>query len=221
MDVSWHEFHVLSTDMEETVFTRRREPAKPTSRDMIIDAALTVFAEHGVQTSTLKNVADEAGVSIGRVQHHFKAKDELVAAVDDYAIDALAAKIQNPDAPPDEALMAMGRKFTDVLVETPHVLEYICRKMIEPGEVGRTIFDGMFAISEAQRVQFTERGQTRENLDPVWGALLPLILRAGTILLRDHIERFIDGQFLEPDQLRRWDEAVTALIRHGQLRPGV
>jgi len=223
MNVSWHEFHVLSTGMEETVFTRRREPAKPTSREMIIDAALTVFAERGIQASTLKNVADEAGpgVSIGRVQHHFKTKDELVAAVDDYAIDALADKIQNPDAPPDEALMAMGRKFTEVLVETPHVLEYICRQMIEPGEVGKTIFDGMFAISEAQRVQFTERGQTREDLDPIWGALLPLILRAGTILLRDHIERFIDGQFLEPEQLRRWDEAVTALIRHGQLRPGL
>lgn len=212
---------VLSTDMEETVFTRRREPAKPTSRDMIIHAALTVFAEHGIHASTLKNVADEAGVSVGRVQHHFKTKDELVAAVDDYAIDALADKIQKPDAPPDDALMAMGRKFTDVLVETPHVLEYICQKMIEPGEVGKTIFDGMFAISEAQGSQFIERGQTREDLDPVWGALLPLILRVGTILLRNHIERFIDGQFLQPEQLRRWDDAMTALIRHGQLRSGM
>jgi AcrR family transcriptional regulator len=201
----------------ETVFTRRREPAKPTSREMIVEAALTVFADHGL-AATLKDVAVVAGVSVGRVQHHFKTKDELVTAVDDYAIDALAAQIQSPDAPPDEALMAMGRKFTDVLVETPHVLEYICRKLIEPGEVGKTIFDGMFAISEAQRVQFTERGQTREDLDPIWGSLLPLILRAGTILLRDHIERHIPGQFLSSQQLRRWDEAVTALIRHGQLR---
>lgn len=202
----------------ETVFTRRREPVKPTSRDMIVEAALTVFADHGIRTSTLKDVADAAGVSVGRVQHHFKSKDELVAAVDDHAIDALAAQIQNPDVPADEALMAMGRKFTDMLVEAPHVLEYICLKLVEPGEVGKTIFDGMFAISEAQHQQFAERGQTREDLDPIWGSLLPLILRAGTILLRDHIERHLPDKFLDPDQLRRWDEAVTALIRHGQLR---
>lgn len=218
MRESWHEFCVLSTRME-TVFTRRREPAKPTSRDMIVEAALTVFAERGIRASTLKDVAHAAGVSVGRVQHHFKTKDELVAAVDDHAIDVLAAKIQNPDAPPVEALMAMGRKFADVLIETPHVLEYICQQMIEPSEVGKTIFDGIYQISEAQRVQFTERGQTREDLDPVWGSLLPLILRAGTIALRHHIERYIPGQFLDSDQIRRWDEAVTALIRHGQLRP--
>ncbi|MUL68282.1 hypothetical protein BOO86_27685 [Mycobacterium sp. CBMA 234] len=204
----------------ETVFTRRRRvPVKPTSREMIIEAALTVFADHGIHASTLKNVADAADVSIGRVQHHFKTKDELVAAVDDYAIDAVAARIQNPDAPPDEALMAMGQKFTDVLTESPHVLEYIVRKMMEPGEVGQTIFDGMFAISDAQRIQFTERGQTREDLDPEWGSLMPLIVRAGSIALRNHIERYIPGEFLEAGNLRRWDDAVTALIRHGQLRP--
>lgn len=204
------------------MFTRRRrEPAKPTSADIIVEAALTVFADRGIQASTLKNVADAAAVSIGHVQHHFKTKDELVAAVDDYAIDALADKIQNPDAPPDEALTAMGRKFTDVLTESPQVLEYMVRKMIEPGEVGKNIFDGMFAISDAQRVQFTEHGQTREDLDPIWGSLLPLILRVGSIALREHIERYINGEFLQPEQLRRWDEAVTALIRHGQLRTGV
>lgn len=203
----------------ESVFTRRREPAKPTSAEKIVEAALTVFADHGAHASTLKAVAEEAGVSIGRVQHHFKTKDDLVAAVDDYAIDLLAAQIQSPDAPPEEALMAMGHRFAEVLIDTPHVLEYICRQMIEEGDIGKTIFDGMLQISEAQRVQFAERGQTRDGLDPLWGALLPLILRAGTILLRDHIERYLPGRFLDPDELRRWDTAVTALIRHGQLRP--
>ncbi|MEN4446326.1 helix-turn-helix domain-containing protein [Mycobacterium sp. SM3041] len=202
----------------ETVFTRRREPAKPTSREMIIEAALTVFAERGTQAATLKNVADAAGVSVGRVQHHFKAKEDLIAAVDDHAIDALAAKIQNPDAPPEETLVAMGHRFTEVISEKPHVLEYICMQMLEPEGVGETIFDGMFAISEAQRVHFEKMGLTREDLDPEWGALLPLIVRAGTILFRKHIERHIPGAFLEPENLRRWDEAVTALIRHGQLR---
>lgn len=200
---------------------RRRETAKPTSAEAIVEAALAVFADHGIQSSTLKNVADAAGVSIGRVQHHFKTKDELVCAVDDYAIDAMAAKIQDPGAPPDEALSAMGRNLTDVLADTPHVVEYICRKMIEPGDVGKAIFDGMVAITDAQGAQFIERGQTREDLDPVWGSLLPLILRVGSILLRGHIERYLPGPLLDMDQLRRWDDAVTALIRHGQLRPGV
>lgn len=203
----------------ESVFTRRREPAKPSSAEEIVEAALTVFADHGVRSSTLRMVAQEAGVSIGRVQHHFKTKDELVAAVDDHAVDLLAAQIQNPDAPPEQALMAMGQRFTGVLIETPHVLQYICRQMVEEGDLGKTIFDGMLQISEAQRVQFAERGQTREGLDPLWGALLPLILRAGTILLRNHIERYLPGKFLEPDEIRRWDAAVTALIRQGQLRP--
>ena len=33
----------------------------------------------------------------------------------------------------------------------------------------------------------------------------------GAMLLRTHIERHLPGPLTEPDQLRRWDAAVTAL----------
>ncbi|HYR13091.1 MAG TPA: hypothetical protein VEQ67_02585, partial [Mycobacterium sp.] len=59
---------------------------------------------------------------------------------------------------------------------------------------------------------------TREDLDPQWAALNPLILRIGAIILRPHIERYLGESFTTAAQLQRWDAAVTTLIREGQVR---
>ncbi len=53
---------------------------------------------------------------------------------------------------------------------------------------------------------------------PLWGVLNPLLLRFGAIILRGHIERHLPEPLTSPTQLRRWDAAVSALLRHGQLK---
>jgi hypothetical protein len=58
----------------------------------------------------------------------------------------------------------------------------------------------------------------RPELNPTWGALNPLILVLGTLILRSHIERQLPEPLGSPDQLRTWEAAVDNLIRGGQLR---
>lgn len=48
------------------------------SRTEIIYAVLQTIAEEGISGLSMRNVAAEAGVSLGRVQHHFRSKDELL-----------------------------------------------------------------------------------------------------------------------------------------------
>ena len=47
-------------------------------RPQIIEAALKVIAEYGIENSTLDLVANEAGMSKGGVVHYFSTKDELI-----------------------------------------------------------------------------------------------------------------------------------------------
>lgn len=49
-------------------------------RQAILEAVFTIVDTEGVERISIRNVAQQAGVSIGRVQHYFPAKDDLLAA---------------------------------------------------------------------------------------------------------------------------------------------
>lgn len=73
------------------VFKRRRvrrktqrktqEERSSATRDALIRAAIDLIAERGYAATTTNLVADRAGLSRGALQHHFKSRDELIAAV--------------------------------------------------------------------------------------------------------------------------------------------
>jgi AcrR family transcriptional regulator len=69
------------------VFKRRRarrktqEERSTATRDALIRAAIDLIAERGYAATTTNLVADRAGLSRGALQHHFKSRDELIAAV--------------------------------------------------------------------------------------------------------------------------------------------
>lgn len=47
------------------------------ARDRIMEAALTVFAQRGLDGATTREIAKEAGVSSALIHHHFKDKESL------------------------------------------------------------------------------------------------------------------------------------------------
>jgi len=48
-----------------------------TSRARLRDAAIELFAERGFDKTSVKAIAEAAGVSPGLVIHHYGSKDEL------------------------------------------------------------------------------------------------------------------------------------------------
>lgn len=49
-------------------------------RREIVYAVWAVIAEHGIEAVTMRAVADEAEVSVGRIQYYFSSKEDLVRA---------------------------------------------------------------------------------------------------------------------------------------------
>jgi TetR/AcrR family transcriptional regulator, cholesterol catabolism regulator len=58
-----------------------RTTAANLRRDMILDAALSLFAEYGVEGTTMKMLAKRAGISPGLTYHYFKGKADLLDQV--------------------------------------------------------------------------------------------------------------------------------------------
>lgn len=77
---------------------RRREVADETAttRGRLLDAAERLFADHGFDATTTRQIAREAGVPLGLMTYHFGTKDELYAEVigrraEEHVADILAA----------------------------------------------------------------------------------------------------------------------------------
>jgi len=69
-----------SVTSDTTGTVRRRLPRDERARQLL-DVAEAVFAERGVQASSMEDIAERAGVTKPIVYDHFGSKDGLVAAV--------------------------------------------------------------------------------------------------------------------------------------------
>jgi AcrR family transcriptional regulator len=64
----------------------------------IIEAALVLFAEHGVSGTSLQMIADAIGVTKAAVYHQYNTKDEIVLAVAEVVLTRLGAAVTAAEA---------------------------------------------------------------------------------------------------------------------------
>src|SRR5574342_292361 len=64
----------------------------------IIEAALALFAEHGISGTSLQMIADELGVTKAAVYHQYNTKDEIVLAVAEVVLTGLEAALTRAEA---------------------------------------------------------------------------------------------------------------------------
>lgn len=83
----------------------RREAQARLTRRRVLDAATTVFLEHGFAGSTMRAIASQAGVSVPTVELLFGTKGRLLQAAIDVAI-----------AGDDEPVPVLDRRWTETAV---------------------------------------------------------------------------------------------------------
>lgn len=117
--------------------TRRAPHTAPETAARIRDAAITEFAAHGFTKTTVRGIAEAAGVSPGLVIHHFGSKDGLRAACDDYVFEALTETKR-------EKVNAGGPLMVGELLKnesTRTIAEYMLKSLLDPSEQGQRFFD--------------------------------------------------------------------------------
>lgn len=87
----------------------RREVQAQERRNQLLDTALTLFAEKGLDATTVKDLSVRAGVAQGLIYHYFRSKEELFFAV---------IERENPLPQVRELIAAMeGRPAAEALPE--------------------------------------------------------------------------------------------------------
>ncbi|MCF6387825.1 TetR/AcrR family transcriptional regulator [Mycobacterium sp. MBM] len=63
-------------------------------RDELLQLAATMFAERGLKSTTVRDIADSAGILSGSLYHHFKSKEQMVEEVLKDFLDWLFVRYQ-------------------------------------------------------------------------------------------------------------------------------
>ena len=72
------------------------------SRAQILDTALKLFAHRGYGATSVRDIAEEAGVSKGNVYHHFADKEAIFREL----LDVYFGAMSSPEFPFNRALAA-------------------------------------------------------------------------------------------------------------------
>ena len=90
----------------------------------IIDAALVLFAERGINGTSLQMIADAIGVTKAAVYHQFQSKEEIVVATAERELARLEAAVTAAEAEDDRAraLDVLVGEVVDLAVERRHVV---------------------------------------------------------------------------------------------------
>ncbi len=74
---------------------RAQTPPSATRRDELLELAATMFAQRGLRATTVRDIADAAGILSGSLYHHFASKEEMVDEVLRTFLDWLFERYQH------------------------------------------------------------------------------------------------------------------------------
>ena len=184
-------------------------------------AALVSFAKLGIAATTIRGVAEAAGVSPGLVQHHFRSKEGLRAAVDAFVLERTSKAVADAAAGSSPAEVAEG--FADRIAafirSSPQLVAYARRALLEGGPSGLALFDALVELSRSELDRLAAEGLLRSDVDLTWSALHIVLLSAAPVFLEAAVDRHLDQPLLSEEGITRWRDATTALVAGGLYSP--
>lgn len=177
-------------------------------------AAFTLFAAHGMRATTVRMVAEAAGVSAGLVIHHFGSKQGLRTACDEWLLAKLGRdKAATLDGDPG-ALDQMGAQLTEL---APH-LDYIVAALSEGGEGADRLFDHICDMTDQLVDEGGRNGTIRQPTDRVAWVTTLVAFSCGASMLGAQVARRLGGsRLLDPSVYARYALASTDLLTHGMF----
>ena len=85
----------------------------------ILDASAQAFATHGVDQTSIDDIARDLGATKGKIYHHFGSKSELVCAIRKHSVQLTLERVRpqfEADMPPPEKFHAMAKAHVVAMI---------------------------------------------------------------------------------------------------------
>ena len=120
--------------------------ANDNTRARILDAAGVVFAEHGYEAATVREICEKAGVNLAGVNYYFGGKERLYVETVQHALSCQAQQQPPPDWPPGTPPQTKLKHFIHLLLlhllsmkGEPWEVRLLTREYLDPTPPGRKL----------------------------------------------------------------------------------
>lgn len=157
---------------------------KPDTRERILQAAFTMLSKQGYENTSIKDIAEEAGVAQGLVHYHYKSKQQLVLAVLEFVCHKVELGVEG-EAGALEAFAQTKRMLHESRATNSLYIQLIGISLHDPvigGGVREFIRSERTGIEEKARQVLGERGAdnspARGIAAVVWAAILGIMIQS-------------------------------------------
>lgn len=154
------------------------------TRELIIDAAVTLAADQGISSTSMDAIAEQAGVAKGSLYYNFASKDELYSAVFTHMrerIESALAEAREADSQEGSPAARATRALVDVFFEAPNAARLAIIELIR---TDRAWADNARALRTTLVAEFSRAIRaSKPNLDREFDADTAAVALLGAVLM--------------------------------------
>jgi len=193
----------------------QRTASAEDKRQLLLGAAVRVFAEKGYHAARVGDIAEEAGVAYGLLYHYFRSKDEVLETIFQTTWRNMLATVESiaeAGGPAGEQL----RKVTEVILRTwrrdPDLVRVLVREVTRSSQLPRQVDEIAAALRALQAV--IERGQAAGELRADIDARLASVVWYGA--LEEVLTGWVLGRLADDDEgIAEAEQTVVAMLGNG------
>jgi len=209
--------------------TRRRHPTvrrtqqrAVETRERLVDAALEVFASHGFEGATTREIARRADIALAALPYHFSTKEALWKAAADRIFGLLGEHFEAhqrdmEEADPQSRLHVLLREFVRFSAKHPQLHRFMLQEGTDRGERLVWLVDTHVRPLYRAVVGLIEEGQARGSVVEGRSEFLFYALIGAASLPYAVAPEYQLLTRAKPDSKRRVEDHVQFLLRLFQV----
>jgi TetR/AcrR family transcriptional regulator len=204
---------------------RQSDEAAERTKEAIIKAALSEFAERGFEGSSLRDIAGRAGTTHGLIRHHFGSKEDVFKAVVDYAINMYAREqlpilqgLTEADFADVQTLIAAHKKllrgFARISARNPEVMRILMFEAASSSQRMAYIYEQIAFLDEQYEPFFSRLAAfgVLTQFDH-HSCFLFLLLNLGLVFgLTNLSSQYVGGNILSDEQVEAQADRIIATL---------
>jgi len=211
--------------MIQSTQTTERSRGRPVDTDQqdlktqILDTAEALFADSGYAATSIRRIADLAGVNPALVHYYFGSKKELLKSVMERVLEplglAIAGLYKGPQASPDK----IARLLLSMASEHPNIPRLMIREVLLPGgEMQQHFIENMAPRLGGALPALLNReqsaGRMRPDTDPAISALMIMSVCVFPFVAQTLAEQTL-GIGFDQDGIELLNQQITGLLKRG------
>jgi AcrR family transcriptional regulator len=190
--------------------------ARGQGRDRLVQSALILFGQQGIDNTTLRDVVAHAGVSLGLVRTHFGSKQGLQNATNQYVFEQLERFYTAAEGDGITSLGDLTSGRWALASQAPSILAYLRQVITKPeqcSELFERVFERIYMVLESA----SKDGEIHPQLDLSWCACTIMSLQLGPLMMEPYAQKVIGDSMYSKSSLVARKQTYGQIFANGLL----